>query len=226
MAKPRRELETTFVSPHRSGETLHADPTYRRLLGSAAWMRLAPEIRRRFSVRPGPFRAIGYSGTMHVVHLSFAGWLFAQFCRLFGTPLAPRRGFDIPMKIRLYRNDALDGTTWERDYDFSPRSHFVVSSTKYCDENGRLCEYLGNGFSMRLTVVERNRSLVFESDGYYVRIPGTRLRIPDWLTPGRTVVVHEQIDGDRFRFCLSVDHPVLGCTIFQDGEFYSEVRER
>jgi hypothetical protein len=72
---------------------------------------------------------------------------------------------------------------------------------------------------MRLALAEQNRNLVFTSTRYEVVIFGRTIRIPDWLTPGVTTVVHEQLHGDRFRFVLAVVHPLLGRTIYQSGEF-------
>jgi len=77
-----------------------------------------------------------------------------------------------------------------------------------------------------LELSEKEGSLVFTSRAYELQFAGWRFRIPDLLTPGITTVTHTQLAGDRFRFSLSVDHPFLGRTIYQDGEFYSVVSDR
>ena len=79
---------------------------------------------------------------------------------------------------------------------------------------------------MRLTVSEKNGMLVFTSRCYEFALGGWRLRIPALLTPGVTTVVHEQLHDDRFRFSLSVVHPLFGVTIFQDGVFHSPASDR
>lgn len=199
------------------------DPTYRDTLGIEAWSRLRPEVRRRFSVKPGPGEKILYRGVMRSVELSFMGWLFAQVCRLIGTPLAPYRGSDVAMLIELERDAAKDGVAWNRIYDFPPDREFTVCSTKSRGDNGDLIEHIGSGFSMRLALSEASGNLVFTSTAYEFSFAGVTLRIPSLLTPGVTTVAHEQLEGDRFRFWLSLDHPLLGCTIFQVGEFQSLV---
>ena len=203
-----------------------ADPGYREILGESGWARLKPEIRRRFSVRPAAGQCVRYSGVMESVDLSFMGWLFAQVCRLIGTPLVPFRGKKVRTQIELVRDRKLNGVAWHRAYYFGPERIFTVRSTKSHCGNGELIEHIGCGFSMRLKLSEREGDLVFTSTAYQLSIAGRTLQIPPLLTPGITTVTHEQIDGDRFRFSLSVDHPLLGTTIFQDGEFYSDDNDR
>jgi hypothetical protein len=203
-----------------------ADPVYRDILGDFAWSRLKPEVRQRFSVRPAAEQCVRYVGVMESVELSWMGWLFAQVCRLIGTPLAPFRGRNVPMRIELVQDKELNGVAWHRTYYFGRGRIFTVRSTKSKGSHGELIEHIGCGFSMRLKLSERGGNLVFTSTAYQFSIAGRIIQIPALLTPGITTVTHEQIVGDRFRFSLSVDHPVLGTTIFQDGEFYSDVSER
>ena len=203
-----------------------ADTAYREILGEPAWARLNPEIRQRFSIRPVAGQCVRYAGVMDRVELSLMGWIFAQACRLIGTPLAPYRGKNVRMQIELVWDQKLSGVTWNRIYRFQPGRVFTVRSTKSRGGRGQLVEHIGCGFSMRLKLAERRGNLVFTSTAYLVSIAGRTIRIPALLTPGVTTVTHEQIEGDRFRFSLAVDHPLLGRTIFQDGEFYSDVSER
>lgn len=195
------------------------EDSYRNILGEKSWNRLHPRVRERFSVKPAVGAAIRYRGVMRVVELSFMGWLFAQFCRLIGTPLAPRRGREVPMHIVLERDPERQGVQWLRRYDFVGSPAFSVRSTKTQSGSHELTEHLGFGFSMRLRLSERDGNLYFSSHAYDVSLLGRRVRIPHWLTPGRTTVAHEQVRGERFRFTLSVDHPWFGRTIYQDGVF-------
>ena len=219
--QPRRSVDRLDGTPTSNVENV--DSTYRDILGKAAWARLEPEVRGRFSRKPGPGQKILYTGVMRDVELSFAGWLFAQACRLIGTPLAPYRGRDVAMLIELAPDAKRDGVAWNRIYDFPPDRRFTVCSTKSRGPGGELIEHIGRGFSMRLVLSEVCGNLVFTSVAYEWSFLGLRIRIPPLLTPGVTTVAHEQLEGDRFRFWLSVDHPLFGCTIFQDGEF-SELR--
>jgi len=200
-----------------------ADPAYRNMFGETGWARLKPEIRRRFSVRPAPGQRVRYAGVMERVDLSIMGWLFAQVCRLIGTPLATYRGKNVSMQIELVWDRKLSGVAWNRIYRFGPRRVFTVRSTKSQARNGELVEHIVCGFSMLLRLSENGGNLIFTSIAYQLSIAGRTFRIPALLTPGITTVTHEQIEGDRFRFSLAVDRPFLGRTIFQEGEFYSEV---
>ena len=206
-----------------SAQVTACETVYRDLLGARAWARLEPEVRQRFSVKPVGAERILYSGVMQRVELSFMGWLFAQLCRLFGTPLAPHRGEDVRMQIALTWDENLHGVTWHRTYYFVPDREFTVCSTKSRGPDGDLIEHIGHGFSMRLALSEQHGKLLFTSTRYEVEIGGRSIRVPAFLTPGVTTVTHEQIAGDRFRFSLSVVHPLLGQTIFQEGEFHSGV---
>ncbi len=208
------------------GQLKTCETVYRDLLGRRAWARLEPEVRQRFSVRPSGDERILYRGLMQKVELSFMGWLFAQMCRLFGTPLAPYRGHDVRMDIELAWDEVLQGVAWHRTYFFVPDRKFTVRSTKSHGSQGDLIEHIGHGFSMRLALSEESGKLVFTSTRYEVELAGLKIRIPAIFTPGVTTVTHEQIRGDRFRFSLSVVHPLLGQTIFQEGEFYSVVSDR
>ena len=58
--------------------------------------------------------------------------------------------------------------------------------------------------------------------GYFWALGRWRLRLPDWLTPGVLHVVHSDEGQGRFRFRISVVHPLLGETFFQDGVFESQ----
>jgi len=217
-----RLVWTAGSRPGDGAALLVYDGSYKAVLGNKAWRSLKPEIRSRFSVKPAAQGSIRYRGTMHRVELSFMGWLFAQFCRLFGTPLATARGRDVPVVIELVPDERVGGTAWLRHYDFGDKRPFTVTSTKRFDVNGMLAEHIGHGFSMGLRVFEQRGDLIFVSLGYFFQVAGRRLRIPDWLTPGVTTVTHQQLHGKRFRFTLSVDHPLLGRTIYQRGEFQSD----
>jgi hypothetical protein len=205
---------------------LTVDKSYRQILGQEAWDRLGPEVKKRFSMKPLRGSAIRYEGMMRIIDLSVTGWLFAQACRLIGTPLAPWRGTQVPMSIELVPDEKRRGVAWQRCYQFTPTKSFTVRSTKCKGGQGEFIEHIGRGFSMRLRLTEEDGNLVFTSVAYEIETGGRTFRIPPLLTPGITTVTHEQLTGDHFRFTLSVDHPLLGRTIYQDGEFYSAVKDR
>lgn len=184
-----------------------------RLLGGD-WHRLHPSVRARFAHEPE--QPVLYEGVMETVHCSRAGWLFAQLTRLIGNPLTARRGHDIPMQVRLTRRDG-GGVWWRRTYGFD--RPVTVTSAKRENARGRLCEYVGMGFGMRLTVYAKDGALHFVSERYFWEVAGRQIPLPHWLSPGETHVSHTDLGGGFFRFTISMDHRQLGRTFYQTGIF-------
>jgi hypothetical protein len=190
---------------------------FERLLGRAAWERLPAAVQRRFGPHAAG-EAILYEGRMQVA-ASPVGRLFAQVCRLIGTPLAPWTGEDVPTSVDVHL-DARGGLVWARTYRFDGHAPILVSSTKLMTADGDLLEVVRGGLGMALDVTVEDGALHFRSRGYFVSLGGWRLRIPDLLTPGRAHVVHRDEGARTFRFTLAFQHPWLGRTLFQDGLFH------
>lgn len=194
-----------------------ADPDFPALVGAAAWMRLAPAIRRRFA--PGHADApVAYPGRMRLER-SFAGLLFALAAKLIGGPLPLAAAEDAHADVEV-ASDGRGGVIWTRRLRLSGSGPtLVVRSTKRRDARGRLLECVDGGLGMALDVFEQDKALVFQSRSYFLRILGARLPIPALATPGVCRVVHADLGGARFRFTLSFVHPVWGRTFVQDGVF-------
>src|SRR5258708_3571468 len=111
---------------------------FARLVGPRGWARLPAAIRRRFG-HASP-DAVRYIGTMHEVACSAAGFFLAQLCRLFGTPLAPWRGVDVPVAIALRPDPGSGGMVWERHYHYPGRRPIRVCSVKRLAPDGGLLE--------------------------------------------------------------------------------------
>jgi hypothetical protein len=95
----------------------------------------------------------------------------------------------------------------------------VICSTKRFAGPTGLEECVRAGIGMALAVSVEQRSLVFRSTEYFWRCGRVRLRIPDWLTPGRISVIHREERTGRFSFTLIVTHAWFGETIRQVGFF-------
>jgi len=193
---------------------------FRRVVGEAGWRRLAPSIRRRFAASHAGAAAT-YDGTMHAVHCSRAGLLLATLGRIFGTPLAPFRQTNVPVTVTV-RENGDGGVTWERLYRPAGRPPVLISSTKIWDARLGTFEQVGGGFGMTLSVFERHGSLHFVSRRYFFAIGRLRVPLPGLLMPGTLEVVHAGAGPDRFRFTMTIRHPVLGVTFYQDGIFRDE----
>lgn len=189
---------------------------YARLLGPAAWSRLPAAVRDRFALERR--REVVYLGRMACVRASAFGLVLAWLGRLAGGPLVPCTGRDVPACVRVYE-EADGGCVWERAYQFPGRATRTVRSAKRLDADGTLLECLGLGLHMRLALGERGGALEFRSLGYFWRVLGLRVPLPRRWFPGETVVTHRDQGDGRFRFTLSIDHPLLGRIVEQDGIF-------
>ena len=192
---------------------------YCQLMGNAAWRRLHPAIRERFSDDQQAF----YMGVMDEIYLSAFGLILANLCRLIDTPLALHRGEKIPVTVSVYFDEKLRGYTWDRFYHF-PQKLNRVRSTKCISRDLGLIECLGRGLGMRLKVREQKSGIEFQSVEYFWQWKQQRFRLPRILSPGVTTVRQTAIDTRKFRFDLTLVHPLLGCLARQSGVF-SAIRE-
>lgn len=193
-------------------------PDFETLVGPDGWYRLPPDIRRRFTEKPTTTAPIHYRGLMRRVECSKLGWLLAQICRLIRTPFAPATGADVPCAITL-RHERGGGIIWDREYQYPGRKPALVTSTKRNAPDGALCECVGGGFGMRLAVFEAGHQLHFLSLRYFWRIGAWEFTLPRLLTPGTAHVIHADLGGGRFRFTMTIHHPIFGMLFEQDGEF-------
>lgn len=194
---------------------------YRALLGEKAWCRLHPAIRKRFAENTYQ-QSVTYTGMMSDVYSSIAGRALAQFCRVVGTPLALHNGRNIPCKVEVYSNGKLQGMTWDRRYYFPGGKVNRVKSTKCISPESGLIEVVGCGFGMQLKIYEQDAALFFSSTEFFWQIGRFRIAIPDFLTPGHTIVSQRAIDDRNFEFTLNVNHPILGKVFYQAGVFKKE----
>lgn len=206
-----------------SSVALHSPPrsdSLEDVLGRDAWRRLPLEVRERFG---HPQRKVDYVGEFDIVRASALGLALAWLCRLIGTPLAPYTGKRIPAIVHVV--PVRTGVAWRREYRWPWGCACEISSTKTIEPDGSLVEKLPAGLCMALDVFEREGSLHFKSSGYYFEwpllLPGKRIPLPRWLSPGCTHVEHRNEADGWFRFILTVTHPFFGELIFQSGRFHA-----
>lgn len=199
------------------------DDRYRRRLGDAAWRRLPPVVRRRFSKALADGAQTIYRGEVVVMELSRAGYLLAQLARLAGAPLPFTRDALGASVVVVTEARERGGQIWSRSYPRPGRFPQVIHSLKRFAGPTGLEEYLGLGLVMRLELLEQEGMLVFRSAGYGLEIAGRTFRLPGWLEPGRCTVIHRNETDERFSFTLTLDHPVLGRLVHQVA-FFEEAR--
>lgn len=197
---------------------LKPENTLKHQLGEN-WDKLHPAIRARFDREPAPGEEVVYEGVMHTVRRSLAGRLFAEITRVVGNPLTPFQGQNIPMDVKLFKRPGKNGVFWQRTYYFPGKKPYTVTSMKCESKQGEMLECVGGGFGMKLDVYAANEKLHFTSTRYFWTILQFRIPLPHIITPGKTLVIHEDLGGGDFRFTISMRHNFLGETFFQDGIF-------
>ena len=208
-------------APARYGHIAHDD--FRPLLKPTEWTDLTPNIRRRFNAMHGPFAAINYDGLI-TLRRNLVGWFFAQACRVFGTPLPPEAGENIPAVVTVMPAKG-GGIRWRRFFNFEGFAR-MVQSVKIVDKRHGLLEVIGataiGGIArlgMRLRVYEEAHALHFLSERYFIKVGPVMINLPLLMTPGRVLVSHIDEGTHRFRFRLTFTHPWFGETFYQDGIF-------
>jgi hypothetical protein len=213
-----------IAGPQRAATRASADhpgPDFQALLGPSAWSQLPEAVRDRFA-SPPPGVEIRYPGQM-VVRASPVGWLIAQACRLFGTPLAPWTGSRVPVEVTVFREGP--ALVWDRLYRFAGRAPVLVRSRKIIDARDGLLEVVRGGLGMALTVSPIENGLAFRSRHYFLTLGRTRIPLPPLLTPGEATVIHRDLGQGRFQFSLAFVHPWFGQTLFQEGVFQDPDRD-
>ena len=184
----RDEDDGAAVTRHEPypGDMALTDDRFRRLVPHAAWDALPEDVRRRFSKRLTGQATATYSGEIVWTRLSGAGWLLAQMCRLIGAPLPLAASGPAPAAVAVSEDRLSSGQCWTRLYG-RPRGHpQVIHSAKSFSGATGLEEHIGGGFGMALTVRAEGGALIFTSEHYFWRLGRVRLRLPGWMTPGKT----------------------------------------
>jgi hypothetical protein len=195
------------------------DIRFRVLVGSIGWAKLPAAVQARFSKRLSGVAVALYRGTVIETRLSRFGWCLAQALRPFGAPLPLKAEAGVAAVVCVSEDAATGGQCWSRLYASHSGFPQVIHSAKAFAGPTGLEEQIGLGIGMALSVVADENGLVFTSDHYFWRIGGRRLRLPRWLTPGRTIVTHRDLGDRRFAFDLQIAHPLLGELLHQHALF-------
>jgi hypothetical protein len=192
-------------------------------LASDSWHQLPRAIRLRFSRHLADGQRITYLGEVASTHLSLFGAFFAQLARLVGAPLPLESSGRTPVTVIVTGCERLGGQIWTRIYDRAHTFPQVIQSIKHFGGPTGLEEMVGGGIGMHLTLHVCDRALVFRSAGFFIRLLGVQVSLPDWLTPGVIEVIHREESFGRFSFTLSVTHALAGRMIDQIAFFREEL---
>lgn len=200
-------------------EALLVDLRFRALIGGKAWEALPLAVRRRFSKRLSGEGVALFRGRVVRTEFSLAGWLFSQALRAIGAPLPLSCDTDVPAVVSVSEDARSGGQIWSRLYGRKRGFPQVIHSAKRFAEPTGLEEYVGRGIGMALKVEAMADGLRFVSDHYFLRLMGTRVRLPRWIEPGQTVVEHHDLGHGCFIFSLMLRHPLFGRLVEQHALF-------
>lgn len=201
------------------GKAPLVDLRFRRLLGREAWDGLPEAVRMRFSKRLSGQAVALYRGRVVRVEFTRAGWWLAQLLRLIGAPLPLSHDTDVPAVVSVSEDGASGGQLWSRLYGRRHGFPQVIHSAKRFAGSTGLEEYIGHGIGMALRVEPMADGLRFVSDHYFLAVAGRRVRLPGWMSPGRTAVEHHDLGHGCFLFSLMLDHHLLGRLVEQHALF-------
>ena len=173
------------------------------------WARLPDTLRHRFTARHGQAR---YAASMRFER-SRVGLVFALLATPFKSPLPRYNRMDLPVVVDVRPEG--QGVVWSRQ--LGPAG--VVRSVKSAGSGGTVLERTDGGLGMVLDVSVGGDALVFTSRSFFLAVGRWRVPIPAWLTPGHCRVEHRAVDAERFRFTLTMTHPLWGTTFRQSGLF-------
>ena len=192
---------------------------FRDLVDETDWRRLPVAVQARFERELAPLDSAAFVGEVASTRMTQYGRFWAQLARLIGAPLPLRSVAHTAAAVIVTRDGVSDAQVWTRLYHQTGHLPQVIQSTKRFTGPTGLEECVGAGIGMALAVSVENRALVFRSTEYFWQAGRLRLRIPDWLTPGRIAVIHREERAGQFSFTLIVTHPWFGETVHQVGFF-------
>ncbi len=195
------------------------DMRFRALLPQADWRALPAAVRARFSKRLTGTKCAVYTGEIIETRMSRCGYILAQLARVIGAPLPTSRDVQVPAVVSVTEDEKTGGQYWTRLYNHHNGFPQVIHSAKRFAGSTGLEEYVGFGIGMALRVHADDTGLYFCSDHYFMSLFGRRVRLPLWLTPGKTTVSHIDAGHGSFAFVLDVTHPWLGELIHQTATF-------
>lgn len=201
---------------------ISTDLRFRMLLGEEAWAHLPAAVQARFSKRLEPGAVALYRGEVIETRLSRMGWLLAQLLRPMGAPLPHHRANGGAAVVCVSDDSATGGQCWSRLYTNLHGLPQVIHSVKAFAGPSGLEERVGLGIGMALDVETSRDGLTFTSAHYFWQAGRVRLRLPGWMTPGQTTVIHRDLGRGHFAFDLSVRHPLLGELVHQHAVFQDQ----
>lgn len=187
------------------------------------WDKLHADIRQRFTHTANE---LFYQGTMTRLWCSGFGKCLAYLSYpLIKGALLPHRVSHIPIKIKVFRQQGRSKIFKSRWYYIKPQQPICFTSAMLLDDQQHLIEYVGGGLGMYLQTSVQNEQLMFHSTGYFWQIAGYQFSLPAWLTPGETILTHQNVDARHFLVNIQITHCWFGLSFVQEGLFEESNKE-
>ncbi len=192
---------------------------FKKIMGKE-WLRLHPDIQKRFEKNPVPGSPLKYRGSLEELSCSFWGKLLGYLTMpLIRGALIPYTARNVPVDIEVYSKQNCPYIFKQRTYKLPGRRPIQFTSCMKESEKGEVLEYVGAGLGMKLIVFEKDSNLHFKSDGYFWDTGLCRIPLPDILTPGNTYLMHINEGDNQFRIRIDIDHVLFGKMFVQAGVF-------
>jgi len=203
----------TKLQPYSEGALLKAAT-------GEAWSQLHPDIQQRFEKNPPANHHLYYQGELSRLWCSRLGqcmaWLSLPVIK---GALLPWRAQQAPVSIQVFSDPDQDVIYKQRLYYLKPNKPVSFTSKMRATADQFLLEYVGAGLGMELSLQVQNGELHFHSRRYFWELFSKRWSLPHHLTPGKTWLVHRNIDQQRFAIYIEIKHPWWGITFIQEGVF-------
>jgi hypothetical protein len=194
-------------------------PLLQRVLGDAAWQRLAPAVRRHYRIHDHVPETLVLQGVMAEI---FHSPLIKPLLLLARTldALVPYRGSDVPVEVCNRTDPAHPGALfWHRTFRFPEGRDSIFRSRMQAMADGEIVELLRFGVGIHLRVEERDGALVYRALRHCWQIGPWLVPIPNWLLLGDATIVEGAVSDDELYLDFSIDHPLLGRTFGYRGRF-------
>lgn len=177
------------------------------------WSQLPEGLQRHYAAD-----ARGRSHELGVLTIEYPRWMQWPLhgLRLMGA-LLNRRGERLPTDVVRYMEG--DVQRWQRTVRYEDGLEVGFSSAVVYAGANELIEYTNALLGLRMRVRVQDGRLLYESNGYVLKLGGFKLRIPEWLALGHASIEESALDENRFAMDFRLVHPLLGEIFSYAGEF-------
>ena len=137
--------------------------------------------------------------------------------RLMGA-LVNREGEELPTKVERVMQGGQQ--YWHRSIRFPDGKtiHFKSRFTYEKDRN-EFIEYTNTFLGLRMKVRVENNQLIYESNGYVLKLGAIKIPLPEWLALGHALIIETALENRQFIMDFSLKHSLFGEIFVYKGKF-------